>query len=143
SPRRTRFRARGVSRRARALAFLAAAVVCALLAATIAGRYRARVDARYGPLRPVVVAGARLPAGPAPRPPPGGKRAGGPPGGGALGPAGGSESARRGARPCPGRDDTGRLLPPRRPARRAPSGGAEDPRHRPGAAAGPGAGGRS
>jgi len=37
--------------------------VCALLAATIAGRYRARVDARYGPLRPVVVAVAELPAG--------------------------------------------------------------------------------
>jgi Flp pilus assembly protein CpaB len=52
-----------VSRRARALAFLTAAVVCALLAATVAGRYRSRVEARYGPLRPVVVAAAELPAG--------------------------------------------------------------------------------
>jgi Flp pilus assembly protein CpaB len=52
-----------VSRRARALAFLAAAAVCALLAATVAGRYRSRVEARYGPLRPVVVALDELPAG--------------------------------------------------------------------------------
>ena len=52
-----------MSRRARALSFLVAAVVCALLAATIAGRYRSRVEARYGPLRPVVVAAADLPAG--------------------------------------------------------------------------------
>jgi Flp pilus assembly protein CpaB len=52
-----------VSRRARALSFLAAAVVCALLAATIAGRYRSRVEARYGPLRPVVVATSDLAAG--------------------------------------------------------------------------------
>jgi Flp pilus assembly protein CpaB len=52
-----------VSRRARALAFLAAALVCAALAATVAGRYRSRVEARYGSLRPVVVAGAELPAG--------------------------------------------------------------------------------
>jgi Flp pilus assembly protein CpaB len=52
-----------VSRRARALAFLAAALVCALLAAAIAGKYRARVDARYGPLRPAVVALSELPAG--------------------------------------------------------------------------------
>jgi Flp pilus assembly protein CpaB len=51
-----------VSRRARALAFLVAAVLCALLAATIAGRYRSRVEARYGPLRAVVVATADLPA---------------------------------------------------------------------------------
>ena len=52
-----------MSRRARALAFLVAAVVCAVLAATIAGRYRSRVEARYGPLREVVVATADLPAG--------------------------------------------------------------------------------
>jgi Flp pilus assembly protein CpaB len=52
-----------VSRRARAVAFLAAAIVCAVLAATVAGRYRSRVEARYGPLRPVVVAVAELPAG--------------------------------------------------------------------------------
>jgi Flp pilus assembly protein CpaB len=52
-----------VSRRARALVFLAAALVCAVLAATVAGRYRSRIEARYGPLRPVVVATAELPAG--------------------------------------------------------------------------------
>jgi Flp pilus assembly protein CpaB len=52
-----------VSRRARALAFLTAALVCAVLAATVAGRYRARIESRYGPLRPVVVTTAELPAG--------------------------------------------------------------------------------
>jgi Flp pilus assembly protein CpaB len=52
-----------VSRRARALAFLVAALVCAVLAATIAGRYRSRLEARYGPLRPVVVATTELGAG--------------------------------------------------------------------------------
>jgi Flp pilus assembly protein CpaB len=52
-----------VTRRARALAFLVAAVVCALLAALVAGRYRSRVDAQYGPLRPVVVTTSELPAG--------------------------------------------------------------------------------
>jgi Flp pilus assembly protein CpaB len=52
-----------VSRRTRALVFLAAAVVCAVLAAMVAGRYQSRVEARYGPLRPVVVATAELPAG--------------------------------------------------------------------------------
>jgi Flp pilus assembly protein CpaB len=52
-----------VSRRARALLFLVAALVCALLAATLAGRYRSKVEARYGPLRPVVVSTAELPAG--------------------------------------------------------------------------------
>ena len=51
-----------MSRRARALAFLTAALICAILAATVAGRYRSRVEARYGPLRPVVVATAELPA---------------------------------------------------------------------------------
>jgi Flp pilus assembly protein CpaB len=52
-----------VSRRARALAFLVAALICALLAALVAGRYRSRVEARYGPLRPVVVTVSELPAG--------------------------------------------------------------------------------
>jgi Flp pilus assembly protein CpaB len=52
-----------VSRRARALLFLLAALVCAALAATVAGRYRSRIESRYGPLRPVVVATAELPAG--------------------------------------------------------------------------------
>jgi Flp pilus assembly protein CpaB len=52
-----------VSRRARALAFLAAAAVCAVLAAGVAGRYRSRVEARSGPLRPALVAVDELPAG--------------------------------------------------------------------------------
>jgi Flp pilus assembly protein CpaB len=52
-----------VSRRTRALAFLLAALACAILAATVAGRYRARVAEQYGPLRPVVVASAELAAG--------------------------------------------------------------------------------
>jgi Flp pilus assembly protein CpaB len=52
-----------VSRRTRALLFLVAALVCALLAAMVAGRYRSRVEARYGALRPVVVSTAELPAG--------------------------------------------------------------------------------
>jgi Flp pilus assembly protein CpaB len=52
-----------VSRRARALAFLIAALICAVLAATVAGRYRSRLDARYGPLRAVVVATYALTAG--------------------------------------------------------------------------------
>jgi Flp pilus assembly protein CpaB len=52
-----------VSRRARALAFLAAAAICAILAAAVAGRYRSQVEARYGPLQSVVVASAELPAG--------------------------------------------------------------------------------
>lgn len=52
-----------MSRRARALAFLIAAVICALLAASVAGRYRSRLEARYGPLRPVVVTTAELVAG--------------------------------------------------------------------------------
>jgi Flp pilus assembly protein CpaB len=52
-----------VSRRTRALAFLLAAVLCALLAAAVAGRYRSRVAEQYGALRPVVVTSADLPAG--------------------------------------------------------------------------------
>ncbi len=52
-----------MSRRARALAFLVAALICAVLAATVAGRYRSRVEGQYGPLRPVVVSTAELAAG--------------------------------------------------------------------------------
>ena len=52
-----------MSRRTRALLFLVAALVCALLAAMVASHYRSRVEARYGPLRPVVVSTAELPAG--------------------------------------------------------------------------------
>ncbi len=52
-----------MSRRARAIAFLAAAALCALLAATVAGRYRSAAEGRYGDLRPVVVATADLAAG--------------------------------------------------------------------------------
>ncbi len=52
-----------MSRRARALAFLGAALACAILAATLAGRYRSSVAAQYGALRPVLVAAAELPAG--------------------------------------------------------------------------------
>lgn len=52
-----------MSRRTRALGFLLAALACAALAAAAAGRYRSGVDARYGPLRPVVVAASDLAAG--------------------------------------------------------------------------------
>jgi Flp pilus assembly protein CpaB len=52
-----------VSRRTRAIVFLVAAIVCALLATMVAGRYRSRIDARYGPLRPVVVSTVELAAG--------------------------------------------------------------------------------
>lgn len=52
-----------MTRRVRALAFLLAALACAGLAAGVAGRYRSGVDARYGPLEPVVVAASELPAG--------------------------------------------------------------------------------
>jgi Flp pilus assembly protein CpaB len=45
------------------LVLLLAALVCAGMAAAIAGRYRSGVDARYGPLRPVVVAASDLAAG--------------------------------------------------------------------------------
>ena len=58
-----------MSRRTRALAFLLAAVVCAALAAALAGRYRSGVAAQYGSLRPVLVAVAELPAGSAIGPP--------------------------------------------------------------------------
>jgi pilus assembly protein CpaB len=52
-----------VSRRTRALVFLVAALLCAGLAAAVAGRYRSGVSAQYGGLRPVVVAVADLEAG--------------------------------------------------------------------------------
>lgn len=52
-----------MSRRARAAVLLAAALLCAGLAAAIAGRYRSGVSAQYGGLRSVVVAVAELPAG--------------------------------------------------------------------------------
>jgi Flp pilus assembly protein CpaB len=52
-----------VTRRARAIVFLIAALVCALLAATVAGRYRSQLEARYGPLHSVVVATSQLRAG--------------------------------------------------------------------------------
>lgn len=52
-----------MSRRSRAFAFLTAALICAVLAATVAGRYRSRLEARYGPLRSVVVATTELAAG--------------------------------------------------------------------------------
>jgi Flp pilus assembly protein CpaB len=52
-----------MSRRARAAAFAAAALVCAALSAGLAGGYRSDVTAQLGPLRPVVVARQPLPAG--------------------------------------------------------------------------------
>ena len=51
-----------MSRRARALAFGCAALACAILAAAMAGGYRSDVQSQLGPLRPVVVAVARIPA---------------------------------------------------------------------------------
>lgn len=47
-----------MSRRARAIAFGALALVCAGLAATVAGGYRGGVEAQLGELRPVLVARA-------------------------------------------------------------------------------------
>lgn len=52
-----------MSRRARALGFLLAAAVCAVLAASVASSYRSRVEGQYGPLRAVVVSTDQLPAG--------------------------------------------------------------------------------
>lgn len=52
-----------MSRRARAVAFGLAALACAGLAASVAGRYRSGVTAQYGGLEPVVVAAAELEAG--------------------------------------------------------------------------------
>ena len=51
-----------MSRRARAIGFAAAAIACAALAAALAGGYRSDLQSQLGPLRPVVVARARLPA---------------------------------------------------------------------------------
>ena len=50
-------------RRRRAILFAVAALLCAIGAATIAGRYRTAADARYGELRPVLVASGDIPAG--------------------------------------------------------------------------------
>lgn len=50
-----------MSRRRRALAFGAAALVCAGLAAAMASGYRSDVASQLGPLRPVVVAARALP----------------------------------------------------------------------------------
>jgi pilus assembly protein CpaB len=52
-----------MKRRVRAIAFGCAALVCAGLAAAMAGGYRQDLQSELGPLRPVVVATARLPAG--------------------------------------------------------------------------------
>ena len=52
-----------MSRRARAAAFFVLAGACAILAATVAGGYGAKVADSYGPLRTVVVAARPLPAG--------------------------------------------------------------------------------
>ena len=50
-------------RRVRAIAFACAALVCAGLAAAMTGTYREDIQSELGPLRPVVVATARIPAG--------------------------------------------------------------------------------
>ena len=51
-----------MSRRGRALAFCAGAIVCAGLAAAVAGGYERSAAEQLGALRPVVVAKSRLPA---------------------------------------------------------------------------------
>ena len=51
-----------MSRRARAIAFGAAALACAGLAAAMASGYRSDLTAQLGPLRPVLVAGRMLAA---------------------------------------------------------------------------------
>ena len=51
-----------MSRRGRALAFFTGALVCAVLAAVLAGGYERSVSEQLGELRPVVVASGRLPA---------------------------------------------------------------------------------
>src|SRR4051794_12494226 len=53
----------GMSRRARALAFLSAALIAAAAAAAIANGYGDSVVRGYGELRPVLVASSDLPAG--------------------------------------------------------------------------------
>ena len=50
-------------RRVRAIAFGGAALLCAGLAAAMTGGYRQDIQSELGPLRPVVVATARIPAG--------------------------------------------------------------------------------
>lgn len=50
-------------RRVRAIAFGCAALLCAGLAAAMTGGYREDIQSELGPLRPVVVATARIPAG--------------------------------------------------------------------------------
>src|SRR4051794_36490589 len=50
-------------RRARAIAFGCAALLCAGLAAAMTGGYREDIQNELGPLHPVVVATARIPAG--------------------------------------------------------------------------------
>jgi Flp pilus assembly protein CpaB len=57
-----------VSRRARAVAFGAGALICAGLAASLASGYRGSVEAQLGELRPVVVAAAEVRPGRALRP---------------------------------------------------------------------------
>jgi Flp pilus assembly protein CpaB len=57
-----------MSRRTRAIAFACAALACAGLAAAVAGGYRTDLESQFGPLRPVVVSRARLPARRALRP---------------------------------------------------------------------------
>lgn len=52
-----------MSRRGRALAFLAGALLAAGLAGLVANTYGSRLASGYGPLRPVVVLGAELQAG--------------------------------------------------------------------------------
>ncbi len=51
-----------MSRRSRAIVFGALALVCAGLAAAVAGGYRGGVEAQLGPLEEVIVARAELPA---------------------------------------------------------------------------------
>lgn len=50
-------------RRVRAIAFGCGALLCAGLAAAMTGGYREDIQSELGPLRPVVVATARIPAG--------------------------------------------------------------------------------
>jgi len=57
-----------MTRRRRALVFGAAALVCAALAAAVAGGYRSDVEGQYGELRPVVVVVGDLDAGRVVRP---------------------------------------------------------------------------
>ena len=52
-----------MKRRVRAIAFGCAALACAGLAAAMTGGYREDIESELGPLRPVVVATARIPAG--------------------------------------------------------------------------------